>query len=58
MSVRGKLQYRMKPFASSVEERNKLFHSLGYPNIADKLFTILTKTDIPNNQPIQISVAN
>ena len=49
MSVRGKLQYRMKPFASSVEERNKLFHSLGYPNIADKLFTIPEKNDTPIN---------
>jgi len=40
MSIRGKLQYRMRPFAKNIEERNKLFHKLGYPNIADTLFKI------------------
>ena len=40
MCIRGKLQYRMRPFAKNIEERNKLFHKLGYPNIADTLFKI------------------
>ena len=40
MCIRGKLQYRMRPFAKNIEERNKLFHKLGYPNIAKSLFEV------------------
>ena len=40
MSIRGKLQYRMRPFAKNIKERYQLFDKLGYPNIAKSLFEV------------------